>query len=758
MSIRLLACSVALATGLAIVYPLEVDAIDSDPEEVHPAGPERPRIGLVLSGGGAKGGAHVGVLKVLEELRVPIDCIAGTSMGALVGAGYASGLTADTMREFVTGIDWKSVVGGVGQRELLSVEQKRAGVTYANDFEFGLQDGKVMIPGGLVRTAAIDNLLRTFVAQARMQSDFDKLPIPFRAVATDMLTGTMVVLDGGDIATAMRASMAIPGAFSPVITDDYILSDGGMVRNLPVDVARELCADVVIVVNLVEPDIPREKLQSATQLANRSTGIMIEANVELQLRTLTEDDVRIDVYMGDIGTSSFERIPETLPLGEAAARAASQQLAALSVSPERYAAWRERVTAVQDMSVRLAAVRFEDLERVNPAYLEAHARIGAGDTVDIGDIGSEALRMSAESEFESVEYRLEWEEPDPTLVWQPREKPWGPNYLKFDFGMYGSSGGSLAFALYGKHTRSWLNSLGGEWRNEAQLGYETKLSTALYQPLEVTQVFFVEPSVAYTRTLEDVYLDDDLLATYTFQDLGGRLDFGVNMGRDAQARVGYLYTARDTSVRTGSPALPELDVDDASWVAELTYDTRDTPFNPTRGIGAVLLYQEANSSIGGDRDWELAELGISTAVPFRNDVLRITIAGGTDFGSDLPVDRAFALGGPGSFPGYELGQLRGNDYWTASASYLWKLRDIFTIRQHALYGGLQLQAGRVYNRFELSEDEGEIFGLSVYVTGRTIVGPVTLGVGTTSTDTWSAWLGLGRPIGHGTVLDRGIFR
>lgn len=756
VSLRLLVCAAALAAALGC--PAESRALESDSAQAPPTDAGRPRIGLVLSGGGAKGGAHVGVLKVLEELRVPIDCIAGTSMGALVGAGYASGLTADEMREFVTGINWKSVVGGVGQRRLLSMEQKRAGVTYANDFEFGLQDGKVMIPGGLVRTAAIDNLLRTFVAQARMQSDFDQLPIPFRAVATDMLTGTMVVLDRGDIATAMRASMAIPGAFSPVITDEHILGDGGMVRNLPVDVARELCADTVIVVNLVEPDIPREKLQSATQLANRSTGIMIEANVLLQLQTLTEKDVRIDVYMGDIGTSSFERIPETLPLGEAAARAASTQLAALSVSPEQYAAWRQRVTASQDISVRLADVRYEGLERVNPEYLETQAHIAAGDTVDIGDIGAEALRMSAESEFESVEYRLEWEDGDPKLVWEPREKPWGPHYLKFDFGMYGSSGGSLAFALYGKHTRSWVNSLGGEWRNEAQLGYESKLATSFYQPLDTRQAYFVEPSVAYRRTLEDVYLDDELVATYKFQDFSGRLDFGVNMGRNAQARLGYLYAARDTSVRTGSPALPEVDVDDAGWAVELTYDSRDTPFNPTQGIGAVLQYQDANSSLGGDRDWRLAELGISTAIPFRNDVLRITVAGGTDFDSGLPADRAFALGGPASFPGFELGELRGSDYWTASAGYLWKLRDILAIRGQALYGGLQLQAGRVYDRFELSADDGEIFGASVYVTGPTIVGPVTLGVGATSADTWSAWLGVGRPIGQGTVLEKGIFR
>src|SRR5215831_7123238 len=234
------------------------------------ANPQRPRIGLVLAGGGAKGGAHVGVLKVLEELHVPIDCIAGTSMGALVGGGYASGIPAKDLEKFVTTIDWGKVVGSQGRRDLEPIEQKRAGATYSNDFEFGITPDGLTAPGGLINTSNIEDLLRVYVATARMQDQFDKLPIPYRAVATDMVTGTMVVLDKGDLATAMRASMAIPGAFAPVIMDKYILNDGGLVRNIPIDVARDLCADHVIVVNLVEPSIDPKRLRTATQLLSRT--------------------------------------------------------------------------------------------------------------------------------------------------------------------------------------------------------------------------------------------------------------------------------------------------------------------------------------------------------------------------------------------------------------------------------------------------------------------------------------------------------
>ncbi len=719
--------------------------------------PGRPRIGLVLAGGGAKGGAHVGVLKVLEELRVPVSCIAGTSMGALVGAGYASGIPAAQLQEFLLGIEWASVVGGLGQRDLEPIEQKRAGVTYSNDFELGLKDRRVVVPGGLVNTSSIEDLLRSYVAQARMQSSFDRLPIPFRAVATDMVTGEMVVIDRGDLATAMRASMAIPGAFAPVITDEYILADGGMVRNIPVDVARELCADVVIVVNLVEPPAQREKLQSATQLMSRSMDVMLQANETLQLQTLTDRDVRIDVFMGDIGTADFERVPETIPLGEAAAREAAARLKPLALPEAEYLVWRREVTASQKVEARLAGVRYEGLERVNPEFLAEKSQVSAGHVVDTAKISAEAQRMSALKDFDSIEYRLEGDPSNPTLVWIPHEKRIGPDFLKFDLGMYASEGGDIAFALYGKHRRTWLNSRGGEWRNEVQLGSENLVATSLYQPLDVGQRFFVEPRLAWIRNWEYVFLDGDRIARYRLNDVGGSLDTGMNLGNWSQLRVGYLYTHRKVDVNTGSLLLPEVERDDAGLTASFTFDNRDTPFNATRGGAAAIEYFRSEDSLGADTDWERLEIGLGLALPVRNDVIWMTLAGGSDLSSELPADRTFRIGGPGSFPGFELGEIRSDEYWTASGSYLWKIKDIQTIRGRALYAGLRLQAGQTYERVD-SIEEDMMYGGSLYLTGRTAVGPLTVGFGATSTESYSVWLAIGRPIGHGTILERGVFR
>jgi len=717
----------------------------------------RPRIGLVLAGGGAKGGAHVGVLKVLEELQVPIDCIAGTSMGALVGAGYASGIPAAELEKFLVGIEWDKVVGGEGRRDLEPIEQKRDGATYSNTLELGLGPDGVVVPGGLVNTSSIEDLLRTFVAGARLESNFDRLPIPYRAVATDMVSGQMVVLKEGDLATAMRASMAIPGAFAPVVTDKYVLSDGGLVRNIPVDVARELCADRVIVVNIVEPPARREKLQSATQLLSRTMDVMIEANEQLQLQSIGPDDVRVDVYMGDITTADFERVPETIPLGEAAARKMADSLRRFAVPSTEYVAWRTRVTSSQQIDARLSDVRVEGLNHVNPDYLSTRTEVKAGDMVDTSKISQEAQRMSALRDFESVGYRLEGDPNTPALVWLPQEKRWGPGYLKLDLGMYASEGGDVTFAIYGKYDRTWLNSSGLESRTEIQLGGESLVSTSLMQPLDTAHRWFVEPRVFWSRSLEDVFRDGERLARYQFQDTAAQLDFGVNIADVAQARLGYLYDRRSVDVDIGLQLLPEIDAKDAGITALFEYDTRDTAFSPTRGLAVAAEYMRSDDSLGADRDWERAELGVGVALPLRRDVLWLSLAGGSDLGSELPADRKFPLGGPGSFPGLELGELRVGNYWTASTGYLWKFKDIATLRNQAWYLGLQLMAGGVSDRVD-NVSGADMYGGALYLNGRTAVGPLTVGVGATSEDSWSLWVAVGRPVGRGTILEKGIFR
>lgn len=737
----------------AVALPPPVGAQSATPSNARPG--SRPRIGLVLAGGGAKGGAHIGVLKVLEEMHIPIDCIAGTSMGALVGGGYASGLPAAEIERFVKGVNWKLVVGGVGSRKLEPAEQRRNADATGAIGELGLAGGGVVLPAGLVNTSNIEDLLRGYVAEARLEPDFDRLPIPFRAVATDMVTGKMVVLSNGDLATAMRASMAIPGAFAPVVTGPYILSDGFVVRNIPVDVARQTCADVVIVVKLVAPVAQPDKLRTAPQLLSRTMDVMVDANENAQLSTLTDRDVRIDVPMDDIGTADFERIPETIPLGEAAARAVADRLAAYAVSPQEYSAWRNSIATHQRLGIKVANVRFEGLKHVNGEYLRTLTQVRAGDVVDTEKISRDALRMGAIEDLDSVEYRLLGDPDNPDLVWVPKEKATGRDFIRPSIGLNADGGGEVNLVLGVQHVRRWLNARGGQWRNNLELGYDSGIQTSLYQPLDVAQRFFVEPKILLQRSLEALYNDGNRVASYQFVDLGGQFDLGAALAHNGQTRVGYWNQKHRSNVTTGVALFPEFDLRDAGLAAQWTYDSRDAPAYATHGLAAEIDYLQSNTSMGADRDWERIEAGLRTAIPVGKNLMWATIAGGYDLGNDLPPDRAFTLGGA-SFPGYQIDELRVRSYWTASGSFLWRLVDLVPIRNRALYGGFELQAGRLYQRVDPVPD-GTVYGASMYVGGQTPVGALTFGVGA-ATNSWSLWLSLGRPIGKGSILDKSLFR
>jgi NTE family protein len=754
---RDLAYSLSMLAVIVSVYGC-VGIAAADP----PVGTEveidsRPRIGLALSGGGAKGGAHIGVLQVLEELRVPIDCIVGTSVGALAGGGYAAGLSAEEVREFMLRIDWAALVSGSDHREFAPIERKRARGRPSQSFEFGLQARRLVIPGGLVPTADLDDLLRSYIAHARTTTDFDQLPIPFRAVATDMISGEMVVLDSGDLAMAIRGSMVVPGAMSPFVTEHHILADGGMVRNLPVDVARELCADVVIAVTLMEATPPREKLQSAGQLAARGMILMIDSNTRAQQRTLTARDIDIEVGTGSITTIDFHRVEETVALGIEAAGAVVHRLEALSLSPEDYAAWRAKISRRHPPAARLADVRYEGLKHVNPEYLAAHSRLKAGDTVDVARISREALRLSALADFESVEYRLEGDPAAPILVWLPHEDHWGPDFFRADVGLYASRGDVPSFVLHGAHTRTWLNRLGGEWRNQVQLGLENALATSFYQPLGVAQLLFVEPMLAYLINWEHVYLEGERESTYRLIDWDAGLDFGINLGREAQARIGYGRTQRRFDRVSGTALMPEHDARDAVLWAGFHLDSRDSPMWPTRGYVANLSFQWSDGSIGSSRDWRRAELDLGLAVAYRGQWLWLGIEAGSDLNGELPLDRAFAIGGPASFPGLLLNELRTPEYVSTHVTYLKRVRDLLPVFDQAMYVGIRLQGGWFEDRYDRFGDE-RIYSLAAFGTRKTLVGPLTLGLAATTESTGLVWIAFGRTVETQSVMGRGAFR
>ena len=397
-----------------------------------------------------------------------------------------------------------------------------------------------------------------------------------------------------------------------------------------------------------------------------------------------------------------------------------------------------------------------DSNGVSAEYLRQFTEIEPGDTVDIAAISADASRMSALDAIESVAYRFEGDLDNPTLVWLPRETSIGSDVLRPSLGMYASGGGSLSFVLGVQHVRHWLNQRGGQWRNNVQVGYETLLTSSLYQPFDVAQRYFVEPGLFAVRTAEDLYNDGDRVATYRFVDLGGRIDFRIERRSDCPDAARLRDDRAPAEAQTGLSQLPEIDTRDAGLAVSALYDSRNASTFATDGVAAAIEYQYADDALGGDRDWERIEAGVRTAIPVGKHVMWLSLAGGADLGDDLPADRAFSLGGPNSLPAYQLDEVRARSYALANVNFLWRIKELVAVKNQAIYGGVGVQVAGLYDRVDPVADD-EIFGLSGYIGGPTPIGTLVLGVGV-APDSWGVWLSLGRPVGDGSILDNGLFQ
>jgi NTE family protein len=746
---RILYALHALALGAAIhlICLPPVQAQDAVPS----LATARPRVGLVLGGGGARGAAHVGVLRVIDELKIPIDCVVGTSMGALVGATFAAGTPpADVERE-MRAIKWEETVGGQGRRNRMPINRKLSGITYTNSLELGLSNRRLRTPGGLLDTQEIEQALRLLVARAQSVSNFDELPIPFRAIATDMVKGEMAVLDSGELAVAMRASMAAPGAFSPVVIGDQVLADGGLMRNLPVDVARELCADVVIAVWMSSTP-PNAEEVSAFSMLQRSVDVSIEANVREQIESLTDADVGIEVELEDMRSTDFQLVPDAIDAGRAAAVTHRDALMRYAVPEEQYAAWAQSVGRTDVETYTLAEVRINGTERVNPDYITAQLRnLKPGATVTADQVAADADRVYQIGDFGRVDYRFVGDSGPQTLEIDVVEG--SPNILRGDFGLAAYEAGDLLAIIRLDHERTWINRKGGRWHNAIQMGRDSQLQSDFYQPLTVNQRFFVQPIMFGEQRREDIYLDDDRVAEYKVKQAFGQADLGVNFGTVAQLRFG-LRTGWSEGVLDTGIVLPDIErKTDTALQLHALVDTRDAIGIVTHGSFFNARYVEATDWLSGDEDYSLLEAVYARAFEVkRGNSLNFILGGADTLDGQLPISQEIELGGIRTFPGLRPGELRGDEYWFAGTAYYWRLFDIVPLFGNALYAGVRFQGGRMKNRLDVGNQD-TLLGLSGSVGGRTPIGPFLLALGFVDNGSWQIQFTLGRPLNEGSMLD-----
>ncbi|HET9694634.1 MAG TPA: patatin-like phospholipase family protein, partial [Steroidobacteraceae bacterium] len=702
-------------------------------------------------GGGAKGAAHVGVLTMLEDMRIPIDCIVGTSMGALVGGTYAAGMTAAEVEQAIREISWSQTIGFEGWRQKLPMRRKLAGRTYSNNFEFGLRDGSLAAPSGIINAQNVEQTIRYLVARSLGTTDFDRLPIPFRAIATDMMTGEMVVLAEGDLAQSMRASMAVPGIFAPVTIDGRTLGDGGLTRNVPVDIARQTCADVVIAVAVPTPPPPPEALQSPITMLSRTLDVLIGANERQQLDSLGPQDVAIVVPMGEIGTGSFEKVADAIPLGRQAAEAQRESLRRYSLPAADYLAWREAARRPDSRRVELGDVTVVGLERVEPEYVEAHLGLEPGQSVDQRQLANAVHDVFSLGDFDGVQYSLVGDPDRPDLRVEVTEKALGPNILRFDLGVAVGTAGGNAFVLAADYLRPWINTRGGEVHGLVQVGRTSVIDLSLYQPLDPLHRWFVEPGARASRSTEDLYYDDETATRYNFDGAYAYLDAGRVFGTSAELRVGVRNGSQRATRDIAFPGLPTLPKEAYGGVyASFTYDDRDREALATNGWLHRLRYFRGMDELGSPREFDRLEGVLLRAWAVDGNLVTARAAGGANFQGELPFYDLFTLGGPISFPGLGLGQLRGSSYWTTTAGYLVKVADISPTFGHSFYVGGSLIAGDMAGRIDDVRDP-TILGASLLFGGRTPLGPLALSFSTTSTDEWSVLVTLGRPIEERTI-------
>jgi len=722
-----------LAAGLTLHPQLQLSAAES------------PRIGLVLSGGGARGVAHVGVLKVLEELRVPVHCVTGTSMGAIVGGTFASGMPIAEMEKMVVEANWDDIFRDQPPRAEVSSRRKRDDYKTLFAPEYGVKRGALALPKGVIAGVSIEGFFRRLTDRAVAIKDFGQLPIPFRAIAADIETGEAVVLEGGSVSQAMRASMAVPGALAPVLIDGRLLVDGGIANNLPIDEARKLCADVVIAVNIATPPLRRGEITSALSVAGQLVSFLGAAAVERQLKSLGDRDVLIAPELGDISAGSFERAADAIRIGEEAARKMSSLLGRYSLPAGEYAALRSRQTLERKGMGTVDEIRFEGLQRTNPEVLRSLMQSRPGEPLTEEVVSADLRRIYGRGDFESIDYRIQQEPGSRVLVIRPQEKEWGPDYLRFGLGLASDFHGDNIFNVLLSYRRTWLNRLGAEWLTEAQVGSNPYLSTEFYQPVEERGRYFVAPYFRIGQDSRGVFIGEDRVAEYESRETRVGLDAGVVLGTWGEARLGVLSRRVDTKVDTGFPALPSLSETSAGARASLYLDQLDYAWFPRAGWRFLASAYVADEAFGSDRNYKRLEGHFAVARSFGAHTLNLGVSGGTDLDTDLPPYETFTLGGPLRLSGYRLNEFAGRDMAFARLLYYNRAVPLPDLLGAGVYAGASLEVGQVRDRFDGLPDQGTVWSGSLFLAANTFAGPAYFGLGAGESGRWSLYLLLGAP-------------
>ncbi|KVC36976.1 patatin [Burkholderia pseudomultivorans] len=713
-----LCCGTAAAQSLPAAAPAPAATATACTADGGPAG--RPSIGLVLSGGGARGYAHLGVLKVLEENRIPVDCVAGTSMGAVVGGLYASGMAADEMQQRLSEVNLADIAFDVTERADLPQSSREDERLYINGLTLGFGKKGVKAPAGLVQGNRLQALLADWTAAVPTNQPFDQLPIPYRAVATDLQTGQMVVLDRGSLPLAIRASMAMPGLFAPAEINGRALVDGGLVSNLPVDTVRQMGAKVVIAVDIGSPLRPLDALASPADVMQQMVGILIRQNVTAQRKQLDAQDVLLTPDLGSLAFTDFQNAKQAIAAGAAAATAALPRLRRFALSPADYAAYRSAHAQPLPPPIRITRIEIKTSGGVPKRVVSDALHVKRGDIYDPKEVSQDLLGLTTGGNFESVTQQIVSHGDDNVLEINAREKYWGPNFLLFGLGMSSSSTDEGGFRLHVGYRRPWLTESGLEFRADTTIGSDLQSARVeLRQPLPGAYGLYISPYAEYQRRYVNLYDDSGevKLNQYLMQTTRTGMDFGLPIARLGDFRMGIGYVTGHGSPNynlpiddtTGTLFWPSFSSQALTARARLVIDQLDDPMFPRRGYFTEFRVERSLWSHNSQSAQEFGD-GISNtpyteiygkamiAQQFGRHSVSATIEGGKSIGGTNLINAFnFTLGGFQHLAAYAADQLTGNELAYGNVTYMNQLMTFNASPIKALSVGASAEVGNVWS-------------------------------------------------------------
>lgn len=709
-------------------------------------GPPRPKVGLVLGGGGARGAAHIGVLEVLERLQIPVACVAGTSMGALVAGAWAAGLTPAEMRQDLAKADWVDMFRDDPGYEDLNFRNKRLQQRFLPGSETGITAGGAVSLPGVVSGQKIKLFFNHLVRADTGERELQQLPLPVSIIATDIGNGERVVLRDGSLTLAMRASMSVPGLLAPLEYRGRKLVDGGLVDNVPIKEVRERCgADVVIAVNVGSPPLKPEQVLGLLSITTQMVALLTEQNVSASLATLKPQDIYIQPDLGDLTASSFERAAEAADRGRAAAETVVARLAPLGVSAPAYAAWK-RSMAVRERDVpRIDEVEIAGLGLVNPEVVRRYVQQLDGQALDTDALNRDLLRAYGDGYYERVDYSVVSRQGKNVLRLFPVEKSWGPDYLRLALRLDTNLSQGSTYLLRAGYQKTWLNRLGGELLLVGELGSTTGASAEFYQPLDSGQRSFISTALEYRRERVDYWFLEQRIAEY--RSARTRLDvaMGVNFRLLGQARLGWRETRVSNDLDTGLDVLAALVTERAErasggWLMALELEQADRLYFPSRGWTVKASFFDSPR-----RDYSRLSLELGGAVPLERFVVSSRASWVASTRGRLPLSDAGRLGGLLNLTGFAANQMLGDDVAYAQLRGERIIGRAPLGLRGELRAGIALEAGRVGVPYTRQVRDGTLHSLAFYLAGETPVGPFFLGVGRGSGGSVNAYLVIGAP-------------